>query len=1103
MSFAFEEVKDAYIRLKSYIYYDNTDILLRRQLVEFETNTTKDGGLILFRVNNRSNKRNIIGLKPHELVEEKIIYLTEQLNNYHNDSVFINKLLDEIKVNFYPKKYKEVEQNENFITNKRIQSEYPLERATAFIEAPIEFHIISVLWIIKFGVDLDLELNDYCLGNRLLLNKDKKKLVQGSGLFKPYFKQYQKWRDDSVKVAKELLDKDKDVLFLNLDIKDYFHSVRVPVEKIFEGRKHKSSELQASYSLKEVLLKIHLKYTELVSKKYEVPCAFYKDLEGADENQLKEVILPIGFLSSYILANDYLKKFDKAIIERIKPAYYGRYVDDILIVISDPNPHSDKDENNLDLKFSFKNYKSNIIKKKDPLLKISFKESDLTELEVYVLSNFSPIINLVDSPFKQDYSKDTGRVFKLNGYKSLFCQSEKSLVYYFQHEESDLVIDKLKKELDEKTSEFRDLPSGIENENEFEMNAYHLQYQGSDGKIRTLKDYKENRYGLTVYLSNKIFSALRHEKKISEKEKDQILKFFKGYNCIIFYRLWERIFTFFLVNDHPSAYVDFYLHCAEQIDKIKHKNNKYVDGTMIEYSFVVSTLVEYLDCSHEIAISLNPSFISKTNEEKRNFEFKINEVKNSSFSFFFSSFEPTKPDSFWVKRFRRTNMIRHQYIVNPLLSYTKGVNKWTNLVGLNFDINSYKLDNDLIANSPRPVKFWECCLAVAFQEISNYKKTTFDSSNDSVATNLLGPYIIESNDPEIEEDYSQNRMYLDDAYDLYIKANQNHIPEYILGDLNHKHNFFKINYGKLDNAHTSDVHIQEITVNSKAKLSEPSISFANTEVKEKNIINSLRGDPNLTIDRYQKLVLILKKARLEKSDILLFPEFFIPINLLSSLVRFSEKNQTLQITGLEHVTVDNTSFNFVISILPVEVNGVKDATVIFRLKNHYAHIEEHLIRGNHFNVPKPSPYRYDIINWRNIYFSIYYCFELANVMHRSLLKGKIDLLIGVEWNKDTSYFSNIVETCTRDLHAYVAQVNTSHYGDTRLTQPVETARKDILRLKGGENDTILVAKINLSKLREFQRKKFSLTHDEKEFKPLPPDYLLEDVMKRINNKNVL
>ena len=51
MSFELGEIKDAYKRLKTYIYYDNTDIILRRKLVEFETNLTKDF--------NRSEERRV------------------------------------------------------------------------------------------------------------------------------------------------------------------------------------------------------------------------------------------------------------------------------------------------------------------------------------------------------------------------------------------------------------------------------------------------------------------------------------------------------------------------------------------------------------------------------------------------------------------------------------------------------------------------------------------------------------------------------------------------------------------------------------------------------------------------------------------------------------------------------------------------------------------------------------------------------------------------------------------------------------------------------------------------------------------------------------
>ena len=43
-------------------------------------------------------------------------------------------------------------------------------------------------------------------------------------------------------------------------------------------------------------------------------------------------VLPIGFLPSNILGNWILTGFDDAIIEKWNPVYYGRYVDDIIIV---------------------------------------------------------------------------------------------------------------------------------------------------------------------------------------------------------------------------------------------------------------------------------------------------------------------------------------------------------------------------------------------------------------------------------------------------------------------------------------------------------------------------------------------------------------------------------------------------------------------------------------------------------------------------------------------------------------------------------------------------------------------------------------------------
>lgn len=1107
--FTIDEIKTAYYKLKATVFYDSGDLLLREQIVEFETNKSKDPNdflNIFFNYNkNYTNYRKEENKTKGLTIEEKFEIITENLNAYDQAPEFIDSLLKEVDVILYPKKFKQENVKNNIITNRRIKKSYHLDKVTAFIKAPIELHLISVLWIMNEGVQKDAGLVDECMGNRLLLKKDKSKMVQGSGLFKPYFTQYQKWRDGAVRTSKELLDNDKNVLFLNLDIKDYYYSVRIRKDFfITEGIRNRDG----FYNINLIMQKLHLDFTGKVMK-LGIPNDFSGEVTV--NNEVAKFILPIGLLSSSIIANDYLKEFDKVIIEKYKPSYYGRYVDDILLVLSDPNPQG-IDSNFINkYNVSFDDYKSVLIRdKKSTVSFTDFKE--LNEIEQYVIRNFYPLINVVDSPFSKEPKNlcddaSIHRIFKINNYESLYCQSEKTLIYFFDKDESSIVIDKLKKEIQEKSSEFRDMPNDEDNKIEFEESAYHLLYDGTEDKIRTLKDYKEDRFGLSVFLSHKINMTLRRQSKISDVELQKILKFFKGENCLTFYKLWEKILTLFVVNDSPIVFTDFLFHCLEQIDNIseptKYKHS--IGKDYNKYQNVRNTLIQYLFFAYEMSISLNLRFLDREIDISRNYDFKSKEMKHKNYTLFFSNINFSKPDYIIGRRIRQSNMLRHHYVSIPLLSYTEGSKKGLiNLIDKKSHIDNFKIDRELLANSPRPVKYWECCVSSAFERFGEFEKNPINQTE--IETNILydisktvvETILDEENNEFVDVEKELKKNYLDIAFEFYSKGNSNHLASHTLEDGNLKNSLYVLE--ELDRKDESFV-LNEFTISKTDKLSNPKIAFANTDVLEKNMLDSILGSPNLSDDRYNKLSKILKKAREEESNLLLFPETFIPFSLISTLCRFSVDNQILTVSGLEHLTLDNTSFNYVVSIVPYYINGVKDATVILRLKNNYSPNEEHTINKYHLTVPKPKPYRYEIINWRNIYFSVCYCFELANITHREKLKSKIDLLIGVEWNKDTPYFSNIVEATSRDLHCYVAQVNTSKYGDTRLTQPKESAIKDILRLKGGINDAILVGQINIEKLRDFQRVKSSI-NTSKEYKPLPPDFLLTDVLKRINNESL-
>lgn len=1063
MDLTLEKIKLAYNKLKTYIYYDNTELLLREKIVEFETDTLKsndftlswqisqhylDDEINIFNIFSENNEEKSI----NDNLEFKFNKILVELNNFTEENTFFNSLFEEIEVNFFPKKIFKPLQDENFITNKKESKFYELEKIIPFINIPVEFHIISVLWINEYGYKFDAELKRECKGNRLLLNKENNGVINNSSLFKPYFTQYQKWRDEAVVVAQNLLNDEKNALFINLDIKDYFSSCRIDLDNYFK------EEIDSPNSISYILKKIHTIYSQLLSEEYKLPNSNTCELENKS-------LLPIGLLSSYVIANHYLNDFDKVITDQFKPAYYGRYVDDILIVISEPNI----DENSKGLyesySFDFKDYKDKILKQ----YAIKTQNFTLSKVEKYILQTLSPLFKVIPT----DENKN---IIKIDRYDNLVCQSDKTLMYYFDYKESDLVIDKLKQELDFKSSEFKDLPDDNDGLGEFDKNAYYLNYTDSDGKVRTLKDYKENRYGLTIYLTNKILGATKHKQSVSNEEISKFLKLFKGANIIEFYRLWEKILTYLLVNNKPAEYVDFYFQCIEEVEKLQtHKEN--FEGSNIKNYQIQKTLTNFLDISHELVLSLNPDFLAKNKTVLKNFEYRRNKLQASYVNHFFN--EITFPDSLWSMRYRKTNMLRHHYVSIPLLSFTKeSYETRINLLSLNFDVSKYTIDDSLISNSPRPIKFWECTISQLFTDLKIRSKN-IENATISIA------------------DYYETEHFLDTAFERFKKANIKHqsLDMFENQTDNYKAKFYTIKKQK-----NKDEVLLEIHTHSDDKISKPKIGVANTFISDKNIVEGLRNTPNISNLRYQNLVRFLKETRKNNADVIAFPEFFLPIEIFSSLARYSEKNQSLVITGLEHITVNNLSFNFVATILPIEINGYKDATIVFRLKNHYAPVEEELIRGNHCVVPKPVSNRYHIFQWKNIYFSVFYCFELANIMHRSLLRSKVDILFAIEYNQDTNYFSNLVESITRDIHCFVVQVNSSHYGDTRISQPTKSYNIDIVKLKGGENNVTIVGIVEIDKLREFQRKKYSLTTLDKTFKPLPPDFDHNEVLKRIKNK---
>ena len=377
------DIETAYRKLKSMAYYDTHDLYLKSKIASFETGIE-------------------LGLRASGTLNYELIDFQEKLDNLHqaltsnvqeNFIEYWKNLYNKIDYRILPKKVKSYNDYNNkkrkneehliksvFTNIREIEDEenYEFDKLTFFFEAPVEIHIVSILWIMKLGYHLETDLHEKCYGNRLILNKKKansteNKVTDDSSLFKPYYNQYQKWRDEGISVAKSYLENKQDVLFLNIDIKDYYYSIRFNFNDLEKRLENK--QLEDYSTLSDVFKKIHTVYTEKL-KKTKYPNDFIKNV--ADN----ETVLPIGLASSYILANWYLKDFDSRVHQNIRPIYYSRYVDDIFIITANPDPKFDSEYNCKNAEIGF-----------DEKFPDSYFEN-LTIEEKHIIKTLHPVITL-------------------------------------------------------------------------------------------------------------------------------------------------------------------------------------------------------------------------------------------------------------------------------------------------------------------------------------------------------------------------------------------------------------------------------------------------------------------------------------------------------------------------------------------------------------------------------------------------------------------------------------------------------------------------------------------------------------------------------------
>ncbi len=1026
-----ELVRIAYKKFKANLYFDKTQLPLRDRLVLFE----------------------------NEGIEEKLDELYKALMKGENWDEYEQKILDQIGILLYPKSLLKFSDDTAIFNSDSIPIQ--MEKPQYFIDLPVEGHILSTLWILSIGLELDKDsdennpngMYEHSYGNRLrksLISEECHDITYAPSLFEPYFAQYENWRDYGLERAKERLDDKQDAIILTLDFKSFYYSVHLD-EDDFKEFLSRVPEIYAWHKrVNNFVFKVIARYSDKLRRA--IGCG--SELQIGNRN-----VLPIGFLPSNILGNWILTGFDDAIIEKWNPVYYGRYVDDIIIV--------DKVEKNSPL------YKK--ARKKESTERLT--SDDVIKFELVdkgILARDSEVQEPVDvNGMKSSGEKRRQVTYRIGtdvlSYKNceITVQSQKVKLFYFQSGSTQALLNCFKTKIAKNASEFRLLPdmdSVLKHRNYSEI--FDLRNEEGINKFRGITGIELDKFALSKFLGKyRKVSGMIQSKEENEFEKDLML-ILDERTLISNYGTWERLFEILILNNRYDLYKRLAVRIINAIERYSVPENM-CNTDVKTHDSLLRVLLSAMQ--RTTAIVWNPDID------------KVLDIVCEKVSMLRGNPEYTQAI---IAMFDKENI----RVARKAYCETRMVNKYLLPLPIDCVINKLGEETANLSILTDMIKMMDTAWleenGKRMQVYYPYMVLPQEISFVLTCKDLLDN--IESIDPEIQHEKVNS---------LFISLN------YPLADTEKRKVFSlkEIETGKMSKtAPGRNLYYSIVDPVQKAEKDKLKIAIGSVNLSVKDFTAVLDGKPNRSYERYEQFAKVFDEAVNQEADMLVLPENFLPFEWIPSVARLCANNQLALITGIEHFVVSQQGskgqvYNLTTVILPYECDDYRFAYVSYHNKVAYAPVEITEIRGRRYTYKEGNAYQ--LFGWHNIWFPVYCCFELASIQDRAIFREYADMVIAVEWNKDVPYYSNIIESLSRDLHCYCIQVNSSDYGDSRIVAPKDSVSKDIIKTKGGQNSSILVDTIDIKSLRDFQVLEYPLQKKDGRFKPSPPGINPDDIIQ--------
>lgn len=885
-------------------------------------------------------------------------------------------------------------------------------------DCSIDFHVVSTLWMLKVGHLFDAKLTECAYGNRLRrkggIDTDVNELSLGT--FKPYLKPFRDWRDNGIEAMKTALNAGKKIVALTADITSYYH------------------ELNPGFMQEPSFLKDVLGLDEMPDEAKKLHRLFINALEAwAVATPLKRG-LPVGLPASAIVANVALIELDRCIEKQVVPIYYGRYVDDILLVMENGTGFG-----------STKELWDWLFARSQGNLTWGGNKGD----EGSVIS------------FQPRYLKNG------KGKSQIQFANSKNKVFLLAGETGKTLVDAIAHQIHERASEWRAMPRLPRSDTHVGTDL--LAATQSDGEaadnLRKTDALTMRRAGFAIKLRD--FEAYerdlhpdawkKHRQAFFNAFVQHVMMLPQFFDLAVYLPRVIRLATACEDFAELRKILNALKHIIEKVEKNCLTSIKGLDDGKPKPSSEILPIwnAQLISSTLESITSAFPPRLSK--EGKRSWDESMKDWHDKGGV----PAHEFMPRSFSVKGYQAEHA--------KLFAF--------DLAHLPFRFIG--LPQEMVAQRGIPAKKTVIACSSSDADAMLRDKVI-------VGSKLLAGWMKLRGQPHgilfATRPFNLPELFIlnEHAFDKEGRADMKAVVLSARGfDLGNKAPVFDKD------------RVLQIPASDTSKKYSIAVSSWKTQMNSWVAAVMRQSDPN--IDRYARLCRLLDQviSQPNESRYLILPELALPAHWFIRIARKLQGRGISLITGIEYLHATKARVrNQVWAALPHEGLGFPSLMVYRQDKQRPAlHEEQELQRLNGLKLQPADLWRPDvppIVQHGDFRFALLVCSELTNISYRAALRGKVDALFVPEWNQDTETFNALVESAALDMHAYIVQCNDRQYGDSRIRAPFKDPwKRDVLRVKGGVTDYCVIGEIDVKALRQFQSSHRSPAST---FKPVPDGF---------------